>query len=331
MIEKNYKALLVEEKKGGVFEKSVKEIPFSFLPEHEVTIRVKAAGLNYKDALSASGHKGITGAYPHTPGVDASGVVVEDLTGKFVPGDEVICTSYDLGMNTPGGFSEYIRVPKDWVVHKPSSWSHEKAMVFGTAGYTAALALWKMENCGQSPDMGPILVTGATGGVGSLAVAILKKAGYEVWASTGKENASPYLMRLGATKVIAREEVNNPSGKSLFKPEWAGAIDNVGGNTLTTLLRKCGRNGSVATIGLVDKAEFNMTIYPFILNGVNLLGVDSAETPLSIRQLIWNKLGDDWHPTLPDESATYCRLEEIPEQMDLILAGKTKGRVVAIL
>lgn len=331
MSEKNYRALLVEEKDDRAFEKSIKEVPFSFLPEHEVTIRVNAAGLNYKDALSASGHKGITRSYPHTPGVDASGVVVEDLSGTFNEGDEVICTSHDLGMNTPGGFAEYIRVPASWVVKKPSYWSHEKAMALGTAGYTAALALWKMENCGQRPEMGPVVVTGATGGVGSLAVAILKKAGYQVWASTGKESAEPYLCELGAEKVIGRETVNDPSRKPLFKPEWAGAIDNVGGNTLTTLLRKCGRNGSVATIGLVDQAEFSMTIYPFILNGVNLLGIDSAETPPEIRQLIWNKLADEWHPELPEQSATYCSLEAIPKQMDLILAGKTKGRVVAII
>lgn len=331
MSEKNYRALLVEEKEDGTFEKSIKEVPFSFLPEHEVTIRVKAAGLNYKDALSASGHKGITRNYPHTPGVDASGIVVEDLSGTFKEGDEVICTSHDLGMNTPGGFSEFIRVPASWVVKKPSAWSHEKAMVLGTAGYTAALALWKMENSGQRPEMGPIVVTGATGGVGSLAVAILKKAGYRVWASTGKKEALTYLEELGAEKVIGREEVNDPSRKPLFKPEWAGAIDNVGGNTLTTLLRKCGRNGSVATIGLVDQAEFSMTIYPFILNGVNLLGIDSAETPQDVRQLIWNKLGKEWHPDLPLESATYCELEEIPAQMDLILRGQTKGRVVATI
>ncbi|MGB0424965.1 MAG: YhdH/YhfP family quinone oxidoreductase, partial [Flavobacteriales bacterium] len=263
------------------------------------------------------------------PGVDAAGVVVEDKTGRYAAGDEVICTSYDLGMNTKGGFAEYISVPSDWLVKMPEGMSAETSMVLGTAAYTAGLALYKMEMCGQEPSMGPIVVTGATGGVGSMAVSLLSKAGYEVWASTGKGDAQSYLKGLGASKIIGRDEVNDSSSRPIFKSEWAGAIDNVGGQTLTTLLRKCGRNGSVATIGLVDKAEFDMTIYPFILNGVNLLGIDSAETPRKLRELVWQNISSKWLPEFSLESYKIVDLEEIPALMDAMLQGKTKGRILA--
>ena len=327
---KSYKALVVREKNGG-FSKGIEQVPLDFLPENEVLVKVQYAALNYKDALSGSGHKGITRKYPHTPGVDASGVVVNDSTGQYDPGQAVICTSYDLGMNTKGAFAEYISVPAEWLVRLPEGMSAEESMVLGTAAYTAGLALYKMEMCGQDPSMGPIVVTGATGGVGSMAVSLLHKAGYEVWASTGKKDEHKYLEQLGATKVIGREEVNEANSRPIFRSEWAGAIDNVGGQTLTTLLRKCGRNGSVASIGLVDRAEFNMTIYPFILNGVNLLGVDSAETPRKLRELVWQKISKNWLPAFSEESYTVVDLEAIPAFMDEMLEGKTKGRILAKL
>lgn len=324
-----YRALVVREDENGSFSKGVELVDCDFLPENDVLIKVKYAALNYKDALSASGHKGVSRYYPHTPGVDACGIVEEDKSGRFEPGQAVICTSYDLGMNTKGGFAEYISVPAEWIVPLPEKMSLKEAMIMGTAAYTAALALYKMENNGQRPAMGPIMVTGASGGVGSMAVAILKKAGYEVLASSGKREAVDYLRSIGAKEVLDRSAVNDESGRPLLRSEWAGAIDNVGGNTLVTLLKKCGRNGSVATIGLVDRAEFDMTIYPFILNGVNLLGIDSAETPMNIRTLVWEKLAQEWRPDHLEEMVTICSLEEIPAQMDLILKGKTKGRVLA--
>ena len=324
-----YTALIVREPADGRFERHIEQLPFDFLPKHEVTVRVEAAALNYKDALSAHGHKGITRNYPHTPGVDAAGYVVEDRSGRYAPGTPVICTSYDLGMNTPGGFAEYIRVPADWIVERPTSMDAFQAMVYGTAAYTAALALWKMERCGQSPDMGPIAVTGATGGVGSLAVALLAHAGYEVTAITGSAEQHAYLRALGATAVLSREEADDTSGRPLLRTKWAGAIDNVGGNTLTTLLKACGRNGSVASIGLVGSADFSATVYPFILNGVNLLGVDSAETPRAIREEIWRRLANEWAFTLPAEAVTETTLNAIPAFMADILKGKTTGRVVA--
>ncbi|MGF1565394.1 MAG: YhdH/YhfP family quinone oxidoreductase [Flavobacteriales bacterium] len=325
----SYTALVVRESTENRFERGIEALPFSFLPEHDVTIRVEAAALNYKDALSAHGHKGITRQYPHTPGVDAAGYVVDDCSGRFAHGTPVICTSYDLGMNTPGGFAEYIRVPADWIVQRPSSMDAFQAMVFGTAAYTAALALWKMERCGQSPEMGPIAVTGATGGVGSLAVALLAHAGYKVIAITGSLDQHNYLRALGATEILPREEANDTGGRLLLRPKWAGAIDNVGGNTLTTLLKACGRNGSVASIGLVGSPDFSATVYPFILNGVNLLGVDSAETPRAIREEIWRRLANEWAFSLPKEAVTETTLSAIPKFMEAILNGKTTGRVVA--
>lgn len=327
----SYKALVIREAEDGSFSRAIEHVSADFLPENEVLIRVKFAGLNYKDALSASGHKGVTRSFPHTPGVDAAGVVVSDTTGTWTEGQEVICTSFDLGMNTNGGFAEYISVPAAWVVPLPTGISLRQSMVLGTAAYTAGLALMKMEQGGQEPSMGPIAVTGSTGGVGSMAVAILSKAGYEVAAVTGKADKAAYLQSLGATSILKREEVNDISGRPLVRPKWAGAIDNVGGKVLATLLKACGRNGNVASIGLVESAELATTVFPFILNGVNLLGIDSAETPSAIRHAVWNKLSTDWSLDLPEASSTFCSLEDIPSYMDKLLAGEGVGRIVAEL
>lgn len=325
----HYKALVIRETNEGSFERTIEHVGFDFLPQNEVLIQVKYAGLNYKDALSASGNKGVTRTYPHTPGVDAAGVVVSDSTGQWKPGQQVICTSYDLGMNTPGGFAEYISVPAAWVVALPEQIDLETSMVLGTAGYTAGLALWKMERNGQTPDMGRIAVTGSTGGVGSMAVALLHTAGYAVAAVTGKPEQADYLKSLGANEILDRAEVDDQSGKPLVSPRWAGAIDNVGGNVLATLLKGCGRNGNVASIGLVGSSTLNTTVFPFILNGVNLLGVDSAETPKAIRQEVWNRLANGWKLNLPAASSTICSLEEIPSHMDKLLRGEALGRIVA--
>lgn len=322
-----FKALVVREDENGKFSRSLEHRTVNDLPEGEVLIKVLFAGLNYKDGLSASGHKGITKAYPHTPGIDASGIVAQSDDSRFSAGDEVIVTSYDLGMNHDGAFAEYIRVPADWVVKKPKTLSFEKSQQFGTAGFTAALALYKMEMSGQVPEMGKIVVTGATGGVGSMAVAILAHVDYEVIASTGK-NEVEYLTQLGATQIEPRQFTNDDSNRHLLRPKWAGAIDTVGGNTLASLLKACGRNGNVATCGLVASPDLSTTVYPFILNGINLLGVESAECPMKIRAELWRKLGNEWNAKLPEDSATFISLEELDPYLDAILAGKTKGRVI---
>jgi len=323
-----FKALRIEEE-SGIFSRTIKTCSGLSLPNHDVLIRVHYAGLNYKDALSASGHKGITKVYPHTPGVDAAGEIVEDRSGKFKPGNLVICTSFDLGMNTWGGFSEYISVPAEWVLPLPKNLSLLESMVLGTAAFTAGLALWKMEKFGQNPSMGPVVVTGATGGVGSMAVALLAKAGYDVIASSGKKDQYDYLGSLGARQCVDRDFTNDQSGRPLLKPKWAGGIDNIGGNTLVTLLKACGKEGCVASIGLVASPDFSMSVYPFILNGVNLLGIDSAETPIDLREKIWNKLANEWYSNKYSLSQKLVNLEDVPAEMDKMLKSESLGRVVA--
>ena len=326
----SFRALRVIETPAGKFERSIIEREIDDLPPGEVLIKVKYSSLNYKDALSATGNKGITKKFPHTPGIDAAGVVEISRNSNFATGEEVIVTGYDLGMNTDGGMAGYIRVPGMWVVPKPAEYTLKECMTIGTAGFTAALALYKMQLLGQSPSDGPIVVTGSTGGVGSIAVAIMAKAGYEVIAITGKREATEYLHHLGATKIESREFVNDQSGKALLKPRWSGAIDTVGGNTLATLLKACNLEGCVASTGLVDSPDILTTVYPFILNGVNLVGIGSAETPMEKRKAIWEMLSSDWNikdklpviakeVTLDDLNTTY---------IDSILQGKMIGRIL---
>jgi putative YhdH/YhfP family quinone oxidoreductase len=325
-----FKALRVTETPAGSFERNITELNIDDLPSGELLIKVHCSALNYKDALSATGNKGITKNYPHTPGVDAAGTVELSRNEAFAVDDEVIVTGHDLGMNTSGGFAEYIRVPASWALKKPLELSFAEAMAIGTAGFTAASALYKMELMGQKPSMGPIVVTGSTGGVGSMAVAMLAKAGYEVIAVTGKVNGKEYLEHLGASRIETRAFVNDSSGKSLLKSKWAGAIDTVGGNTLATLLKGCMQEGSVVSTGLVDSPKLETTVYPFILNGINLLGIGSAETPAGIRQLVWNKITGDWN--IKDKLSAVMKevsLEELNNvYIDAILAGNVMGRIV---
>lgn len=325
-----FRALRITETPTGTFERIIREMDIEDLPGGDLLIKVHYSALNYKDALSATGNKGITKNYPHTPGVDAAGIIELSRSEKFAVNDEVIITGHDLGMNTCGGFAEYIRVPASWAMIKPSEFSFAEMMAIGTAGFTAAMALYKMQLMGQSPLMGPIVVTGSTGGVGSMATAMLAKAGYEVIAVTGKSNAKEYLEHLGATKIESREFVNDRSGKSLLRSRWAGAIDTVGGNTLSTLLRGCMTDGSVISTGLVDSPNLEATVFPFILNGVNLLGVGSAETPSVTRHIIWNKIITEWN--IKDKLTAIAKevsLEELNSTyIDAILESKVMGRIV---
>ena len=326
----SFKALRVTETPAGKFERKIVEREIDDLPPGEVLIKVHYTSLNYKDALSATGNKGITRKFPHTPGIDAAGVVEISRNANFATGEEVIVTGYDLGMNTDGGMAEYIRVPGRWIVPRPQEYSLKECMIIGTAGFTAALALYKMQLLGQMPADGPIVVTGATGGVGSMAVAILSKAGYTVTAVTGKTQVTEYLQHLGATKIESREFVNDQSGKALMKCKWSGAIDTVGGLTLATLLKACQPEGCVATTGIVESAEINTTLYPFILNGVNLVGVGSAETPMEKRISIWEMLSQDWN--IKDKLSVIAKEVTLDElngtYIDAILQGKMMGRVI---
>lgn len=328
-----FKALRVTETPDGKFERSIIEQHLDELPAGEVLIRVQYSSLNYKDALSATGNKGITKKFPHTPGIDAAGIVELSRHPDFAHGDEVLVTGYDLGMNTAGGYAQYIRVPASWIVPKPGSLSLRECMTIGTAGFTAAVAIHKMELLGQTPTAGPIVVTGSSGGVGSLAVALLSGIGYEVIAISGKQNAGDYLKHLGANRIEGRDWVDDHSGKALLKPQWAGAIDTVGGNTLITLLKGCKLEGSVVCTGLVGSAKIEGTVYPFILNGISLIGVGTAEMPMQTKRIIWDKLAGPWN--CKDKLNAIVKevsLEELnTTYIDAILKGNIMGRIVVDL
>jgi acrylyl-CoA reductase (NADPH) len=329
-----FKSLLITETPNGKFERAIIQREIDDLPAGDVLIRVHYSALNYKDGLSATGHKGITRKFPHTPGIEAAGKVEMSSVPHFQKGQEVFLTGYDLGMNTSGAFSEYIRVPSEWVLSKPKGMSCKDCMTIGTAGFTAAYSLYKMELMGQTPDYGPIVVTGSTGGVGSLAVAILAKAGYEVIAVTGKKGtAEDYLKYLGAARVEPREFLNDSLGKPLSRAMWAGAIDTVSGTMLTTLLKRCKRDGNVVATGLLSSVHFSTTIYPFILNGVNLLGIGAGQTPMSLRTKLWDKLTGEWNVCDKLQAIAHeIGLEELKDTyIDAILSGKTQGRVVVKL
>ncbi len=323
-----YKALIISESSSQEYIKSIVTRPLSELKAHDVLIKVVYTGLNYKDALSASGNKGVTRQYPHTPGIDAAGVVETSKNVNFKKGDEVIVTSYDLGMNTFGGFSEYISVPASWVITKPKELSFRESMIIGTAGLTAAIGIEKLIRIGQNPESGPVVVSGATGGVGSIALILLQKLGFQVFAATGKRNSYDYLKQLGANKIFPRKDIDDQSKRPLLKQKWAGAIDTVGGNVLNTLIKCCQKEGSIATCGNVGGHILETTVFPFILNGVNLLGIDSATYPMSLRKLLWKKLATKWKPSNLDLIAIDTDLDNCLEYFDKILKSEIRGRIV---
>ncbi len=326
-----FKCLRVEEPEKKQFVRSIASRPLSALPEGSLLIRVHYSSLNYKDALSATGKPGVTKAYPHTPGIDAAGVVVECSDGVFRAGDEVLVTGFDLGMNTDGGFAQYIRIPSQWAVKLPAGLSLRESMILGTAGFTAALSLWKLVAAGVRPDAGDVLVTGATGGVGSLAVAILDRAGYRVVAATGKADEVDFLTHLGAAEIIGRAAVTEGGDRPLGKERWAAVVDCVGGEMLAAAIKSTRYGGAVTCCGLVGSAELPINVFPFILRGVSLLGVDSVQCPMETRLSVWSKLAADWKPGHLAETATECTLETLEEKIQLILKGALRGRVLVNL
>lgn len=323
-----FKSMVVFENENGKFSRNIVTKNISELPQGEVLINVKYSSLNYKDALSATGNKGVTRSYPHTPGIDAAGIVEESTNMNFQPGDEVFVTGYDLGMNTSGGFSQYIRVPGDWVVKRPKNLTLKESMIFGTAGFTAAISIDKLVNHGIQPKDGDILVTGATGGVGSVAVSILNKLGYNVIAATGKPELKAFMLNLGAKDIILRDELNDQSGRLLLKERWAGVIDTVGGNILGTALKSVRYGGCVTCCGNVASHELSTTVYPFILRGVSLLGVDSVQYPTNLRINLWDKLSKEWKIENLHENVEEISLEEVSDKIDQILKGKLNGRTI---
>lgn len=328
MSDLTYKCMLVEESEPKVFTRKVTERNIEQLPEGDLTIRVRFSSLNYKDALSATGNRGVTREFPHTPGIDAAGEVVECKTGDFAAGDEVIVTGYDLGMNTPGGFGQYIRIPSSWALKLPAGLTLQESMALGTAGFTAALCVLKLEQAGVLPESGDILVTGATGGVGSIAVSILAGAGYRVVAVTGKSEQAEFLNSLGAAEVIDRGDILEASDRPMLKERWAGVVDVVGGDMLAAAIKAAAYDGVVTCCGLVGSSDLDMNVFPFILRGVSLIGVDSVQVSMDLRHQVWARLASEWKPAKLSESATVCTLEELDGKIDQILDGKLSGRTV---
>jgi alcohol dehydrogenase len=323
--------MVVSETAGKTFVREIKERALSELPAGELIVEVKYSSLNYKDALSASGNKGVTRKYPHTPGIDAAGVVVDSTTKSIGVGEEVIVTGFDLGMNTSGGFGQYISVPAAWAVKPPQGLSLRDSMAYGTAGLTAALCVLRLLAGGLNKEQGEVLVTGATGGVGSVAVGILAKLGFDVVAATGKTDEEAFLKQLGAKGIISRDEANDTSGRPLQKTRWAGVVDTVGGNILATALKTAKYGGLVAACGNAMSVDLNVNVFPFILRGVSLLGVDSVEVPMRARNMAWQKLAGDWRLDLSGGLVAECSLEELNPKIDQILQGRIRGRVIVDL
>ncbi len=326
-----FKALVVEKDIDQQFTRKIQDRSINDLPPGNLIIRVHYSSLNYKDALSATGHPGVTRNFPHTPGIDAAGVIVSCESDQFSPGDQVIVTGYDLGMETDGGFGQYIRIPSDWVVRLPAGLTLHESMALGTAGFTAALSVLKLEQAGVTPGDGDILVTGATGGVGSIAVAILGRAGYRVVAATGKSADAAFLLNLGAAEIITREQVTAGAERPLLKERWAGVVDVVGGETLTAAIKSTRYGGTITCCGLVDSTNLPLNVYPFILRGVSLIGIDSVQCPADTRLMVWGRLAGDWKPAQLEKLVTDVTLEGLEEKIRAILQGNIRGRVVVKL
>ena len=322
----NFKAFVTEETEKG-FTSSIKERSLNDLPAGDVLIKVLFSSLNYKDALSASGNKGVSRNYPHSPGIDAAGIVEESNFDHFSNGDEVIVTGYDLGMNTSGGFSQYIRVPKEWIIKKPDNFSLEESMAFGTAGLTAGLCVRKILLSGIKPEDGDIFVTGATGGVGTVAVMLLSKLGFDVIAITGKENQTDLLLSLGAKEVINRSEFEGEMKSPLSKPRWAGGVDAVGSDILSNLITATHQRAAIACCGMVGGINLNTSIFPFILRGLSLLGIDSAETLIEVKKEIWHNFATDWKLEKINDQIKDIGLDELDLEIEKILKGEQVGRI----
>ncbi len=325
---KTFKCYLVTKDTEGNVCGEIAERSLDELPPGEVLVRVAYSSLNYKDALAATGHPGVNKVFPHVPGVDLAGVVVHSGVYEFVEGDPVLATGFDLGASRWGGFAEYASVPEDWIVPLPAGLSLRESMILGTAGFTAGLCVDALQKQQVEPQRGEVVVTGASGGVGSMAVAILAKLGYHVAAVTGKTTAHEYLRELGAERIVGREDVDDQSGRPLLHARWAGAVDTVGGNILSTVLRATKHGGCVTACGLTAGNELAMTVYPFILRGVTLAGIDAAWGPIPLRHQIWQRLAGQWKPDDLERMATFVELPELPPRIDAILAGQITGRVV---
>lgn len=320
-----YSAYYVEENEGS-YSASITKLDLKKPQEGFVQIKVSHSSLNYKDALSASGNKGVTRNYPFVPGIDAVGKITDANSSEFSEGEDVIVTGYDMGMNTPGGFGEYINVPAGWIVKKPAKLTNIEVMSIGTAGLTAAASVLKIYESLENSDL-PILVSGATGGVGSIAVMLLSKLGKEVSALTGKSSSTDFLQSIGASNIIMRDKYLESDIKALERASFSSAIDTVGGKILSKMLTQISPHGVVACCGNVAGIEVNTTVFPFILRGLTLAGIDSAESPIEFKTSIWNKFADEWKLNLSSLIKIVTK-EDLQQEIDLILKGGQQGRVV---
>lgn len=319
----SFKKIIVKELEDGSFSQTIEKASLDSLIPNDLLVKVKYSSINFKDALSATGNKGVTKKYPHTPGIDAAGVVAKSISEKFKVADEVIVTGFDLGMNTSGGFSEYISIPADWAIKKPAGLSLKESMIYGTAGLTAAMCIDKLLKNGLLS--GPVIVSGATGGVGSLAIMILTKLGIEAVAFSRKESAKEFLHQIGAKDIIHSFE---NSDRPLLKPLFSSGIDAVGGTVLENILKLVKSNGGVSICGMALSPNLHITVFPFILRGLALFGIDSAEAEITWREYLWEKLSNEWKPTNLESICQTVKLEEVGTGIEKMLQGKQVGRVV---
>jgi acrylyl-CoA reductase (NADPH) len=323
---------LVVNKQDDQFTVNIQKLSLDDLPQGEVLIRVHYSGVNYKDSLAAIPNGNIVSSYPIVPGIDMAGVVVSSEDSRFKEGDEVIATSYGIGVSQSGGYSQFARVPAEWIVPLPDGLTMKEAMIIGTAGFTAALSVLRLEENNLTPEQGSVLVTGATGGVGSFAVSILSKLGYSVEASTGKESEHGYLKKIGAATIVSREDVYDGKLRALGKQKWSGAVDPVGGEPLASVLSQIKYGGAVAVSGLTAGTSLPSTVFPFILRGVNLLGIDSVNCPMDTRLKVWHRLATDFKlEHLEQLVQQEITLEELPDVLPTLLKGEARGRTIVKL
>ncbi|CAK6478826.1 NADPH:quinone oxidoreductase family protein [Peribacillus castrilensis] len=323
---------LVVNKQDDQFTVNIQQLSLDDLPQGEVLIRVHYSGVNYKDSLAAIPNGNIVSSYPIVPGIDMAGVVVSSEDSRFKEGDEVIATSYGIGVSQSGGYSQFARVPAEWIVPLPDGLTMKEAMIIGTAGFTAALSVLRLEENNLTPEQGSVLVTGATGGVGSFAVSILSKLGYSVEASTGKESEHGYLKAIGASTIVSREDVYDGKLRALGKQKWSGAVDPVGGEPLASVLSQIKYGGAVAVSGLTAGTSLPATVFPFILRGVNLLGIDSVNCPMDTRLKVWHRLATDFKlEDLEQLVQQEITLKELPDVLPTLLKGEARGRTIVKL
>ncbi|MES9887517.1 MAG: MDR family oxidoreductase [Candidatus Sedimenticola sp. 6PFRAG1] len=321
-----FKALVLDQSEGKTVAE-IKQLSTDDLPEGEVLVAVDYSSLNYKDGMAVSGTGKIIRQWPMVPGIDFAGKVIESASDRFTAGDQVILTGWGVGERYWGGYAQQARVKADWLVHTPAGLDSRKAMIIGTAGFTAMLCVMTLQEAGVTPESGPVLVTGAAGGVGSVSVALLSKLGYTVSAVTGRESTHDYLKSLGATEIVTREEMAAPA-RPLESQRWAGAVDTVGGDILGRVLAEMDYNGAVAACGLAADYKLNTTVMPFILRNVSLRGVDSVSCPLPRREAAWQKLAALLPESTYESISHVVSLEEVEDAAQQIMKGQVQGRVL---